>query len=92
MASAPLQSAAKSGLALRDMPDWPSCLDIHESMAYSGLSQAEIQKGTQQGLLTWKAVGAKGRRVVQRAQLDLFIRAIFADGVQTLEDLDFGAD
>lgn len=93
MASAPLQSSAKSGLALRDLPDWPSCLDIHEAMAYSRLSQAELQKATRNGDLKWMPLRTHRRPVVRRADFDKYIVVLFARRQhEPIEDMDFGPD
>lgn len=88
------QYSEKAGLRLKDLPDWPACLDRDEAMAYTGLSTSELQKATRAGKLIWKPVGARGRLVVARPQLDNYLASLFSDGVSSelLEDMDFGTD
>lgn len=80
------------GLHLRDLPDWPACLDASEAVAYTGVAASEITRATRMGQLSFRAVGPRGRKVVPRHQLDTFLASLFTDGsTALLEDMDFGS-
>lgn len=81
------------GIHLRDLPDWPACLDADEAAAYTGVAASEIARASRRGQLTFKPVGPHGRKVVPRQQLDSFLAALFSGGgMALLEDMDFGPD
>lgn len=83
--------AGRNGLALADLPDWPTCLDQVEAVAYTGFSASEIARAERDGKLCFKAMGPHGRKVVPRKQLDAFVDSVFVDRkVSNFEDLDCG--
>ena len=81
-------------ISLKDLPEWPAALSYEESLLYSRLSESEIRRQTQSGALVFKPIGANGRMVCLRSQLDEVMKRIFSGETAPisgpLEYPDFG--
>lgn len=71
----------------------PATLCRQDALTYTGLSDAQLCRYEQEGILVFKPVGPNGKRVVPVKQLDALITSIWAsDNGQLDEDMDCGDD
>jgi len=72
------------------MPDWPAGLSFNEALAYTGLGASVIEKAEAEGCIRFLRIGANGRKIAPRADLDRLLDRLFAGKHGILGDMDFG--
>ena len=75
------------------MPGWPSGLDWHAALAYSGVCGDLLEAWSTSGILSFRPFGPEGGLICLRSELDRALDLAFAPapgvGQHIIEDFDF---
>lgn len=76
------------GARLEDWPNWPAAMRRDASLAYTGVSEAQLRQWERSGKVRFQPRGPNGSMLALRRDLDAALHELFNAGSD--EDLSFG--